>query len=117
MKNRQYYGGAIWTNHALSRLDQRGLTQEIAVKAFKYPDNTKKGKKNETFEYQKKINNSLVTVIAKQNERREWLILSCWVKPLSTGSLDLKEKEKYEKYQQASFWGKLWLTLIRQLGF
>ncbi|MCL4354708.1 hypothetical protein M1349_04565 [Patescibacteria group bacterium] len=69
MSNQQYFGGAIWTNHALERLGQRGLTQELAAKAFNHPDKSIPGKQPGTIEYQKSFGNSLVTIIAKKNER------------------------------------------------
>ncbi len=112
----QYYGNAIWTNHALKRIGQRGLSQDIAWQAFKYPDTTLPGKNPGTSEFQKKFGISLVTIIAKQNERREWIILSCWIDPPLPGSIDAKKREDWKRYKKAGFWGKFWLTLKKQLG-
>lgn len=111
----QYYGNVIWTNHALIKLGERGLSQELAWQAFKNPDRTLKGKG--TVEYQKRFHKSLVTIIAKQNEKGEWVILSCWIDPSLPDTIDARKKEEYKKYKQASFWGKLFLTLKKQLGF
>lgn len=111
------YGGAIWTNHALERLSKRGLSQDLAWQAFQYPDTSLPGKKAETTEYRKKLGNSLVTIVTKRNEKGEWIILSCWADPPFSGSIDIKEKQRYKKYQKASFLGKFWLTLKTQLGF
>src|SRR3989344_400955 len=77
--------GAIWTNHALERLDQRGLTQNLAGQAFKNSDFSNPGKQAGTIEFKKKFNNSTVTIIAKKNERQEWIILSCWIDPPLAG--------------------------------
>ncbi len=107
MGYQQYFGGAIWTNHALERLRQRRLPQDTAWKAFQYPEKSIPGKQDGTVEYQRWFGKSLVTVIAKQNERKEWIILSCWVDPPIIGSFD---------HPNTSFWGKLWLELRRQIG-
>lgn len=117
MSDNQYYGKAIWTNHALERLGQRGLTQELAWRTFQFPDKSLKGKQLGAIEYQKFFGKSLITVIAKQNEKKEWIILSCWIDPPLDGSIDIRKKEDYKKYQKASFWGKFLITLKRQLGF
>lgn len=100
-----YYKNLIWTNHALSRLSERGLTQEIAWQAFNNPDKTSKGK-NGSNEYKKKFNGSTVSVIAKKNEKGEWIILSCWMDPPLA----------HKKYQKSSFFAKLWLTFLNQVG-
>ncbi|HUQ85894.1 MAG TPA: hypothetical protein VM077_06260 [Candidatus Limnocylindrales bacterium] len=111
-----HYGGAIWTNHALSRLDERGLSQAIASLAFNNPERTSSGRESGTKQYQRRFGKSLVTVVAKQNERSEWLIISCWVDPPISGSVDYKKRQAYHKFQKASFWGKIWITLKNQLG-
>ncbi len=112
----QHYGNAIWTNHALERLGQRGLSQDLAWQAFQYPDISKKGKNPNTMEYQKRFGPSLVTVTATQTEKKEWLILSCWIDPPLPGSIDIKKQEYWRKYQKAGFWGKFWITLKKQIG-
>ncbi len=110
-----HYKGAIWTNHALSRLGERGLTQDIAAEAFRSPDRRITGKNPGTFEYQKRFQNSLVTVIAKQSETREWLILSVWIDPPLYGTKDYRQKQAYLKYKKSGFWGKLWYHLKKQV--
>lgn len=110
-----HYKGAIWTNHALERLGERGLTQEIASETFRHPNRRVTGKNPGTFEFQRKYNNSLVTVIAKPTEKREWLILSCWIDPPLYGTKDYQKKQDYLNYKRSGFWGKLWYILKRQM--
>jgi len=110
------YAGAIWTNHALDRLNQRGLTQTIAGETFKYADVAMAGKQSGSIEYHKRFGRSLVTVIAKKNEKGEWLILSCWIDPPMAGTIDEKKLHAYRAYQRAGFWGKMWRIILRQLG-
>lgn len=111
-----YYGGLIWTNHALERLKERGLSQETAWETFRRPDHSFAGKQSGTTEYRKRFGASLVTLIAKPNEKKEWVILSCWVDPPLPGSIDLKKQQDYRNYKKASFWGKLWLVFKKQMG-
>lgn len=109
------YGGLIWTNHALNRLEVRRLSQDIAWSAYRYPDNVKKGKEPGTLEYTKRFRGSLITIIVKQNERAQWLVLSCWIDPPLPGTMDEKQNE-WRAYKKASWWGKWWLVLRRSLG-
>lgn len=115
MNSKRAYGGAIWTNHALERLGVRGLTQELAWRAFQHPDHSDQGKQKGSFKYRKKFGNSTVTVIAKQNEKHEWVILSCWINPPLPGYLDDRKKKAWEKYKKASLWGQLWMDLKKDL--
>lgn len=120
MSGQRVYGGAIWTNHALERLGQRGLSQDLASQTFNRPDKSIPGKQSGTMEYQKRFGPSLVTVIAGKTEKNEWLILSCWIDPPLPGSIDIGKKEAWlsyrKQYEKAGFWGKLWLVFLKQLG-
>lgn len=117
MQLQQHYKGIIWTNHALDRLVNRKLDQEIAWQAFQYPERSLQGKQPGTIEYQRRFGNSQVTIIAKQNEKKEWIILSAWVDPPMPGSNEDREKQFQKRYDEASFWRKFWLEIKRQLGF
>ncbi len=112
----QYYGGAIWTNHALDRIRERGLSQDMASSAFNHPDRTTDGRELGTKQYQKRFGKSLVTIVAKQNDKSEWIILSCWVDPPLSGSDDERRRKNYQNYQKSTFWGKIWITVKNQLG-
>lgn len=100
----------------LERIGQRGLTQDIVLETFRKPDRHFPGKQAGTTEYQKRFDRSLVTVIAKPNERSEWILLSAWIDPPIAGTADAKKRDAYRKYQKASFWGKVWMEILRQLG-
>ena len=114
--NKQYVG-AIWTNHAMERLGQRGLSQELAGQTFVNPDKKVPGKLTGSYEFQKRFGPSLVTVIAKPNEQNEWIILSNWIDPPLPGTADEKKKIAYHKYQKASGWGKMWMLLLKQVKY
>lgn len=114
--NGSNYKGIIWTNHALERLRERKLPQQTAWLTFTQPDEKLKGKEKNTIEYRKKIGSSTVTVIATQNEKKQWIILSCWVDPPLPGSIDIQKKKAYQEYKRAGFWKRIWLQ-VRQLLF
>ena len=115
MRYNSRFGNAIWTNHALERLTQRGLSQKMAYETFQYPQESKQGKDPGTTEYRKTFDEHVVTVAAKQNEKGEWIILSCWVNPPFPGSIDLKNRDFQKAYSKASMSKKLWLLFKKEV--
>ena len=116
MPYNQHYGGVIWTNHALDRLHQRKLPQHIAFLAYQEPDSRITGKQPGTTELHKQYGRSHITLIARQNERKEWLILSAWIDPPLPGTLDHKKNTAWKKQKKSGFWGKLWYQVKKQFG-
>lgn len=94
MQYSAFYKNLIWTNHVLERLQERKIPQEWAWRAFQYSDKTLNGKSG-SVEFQKKYQDVTVTLIAKKNERKEWIIVSCWVDPPLPGSTDIQKKKEY----------------------
>lgn len=81
------YGGIIWTNHALDRLRGRGIKQGDAWAVWRSPDSTKFSKKKNAWIYRRNVNDKTIEVIAKKNEKNEWLIISVWSgKSMNRGS-------------------------------
>lgn len=117
MTNNNHFGGVIWTNHALERLGQRGLSQELALQTFKNADIYYEGKNPGTTEFKKRFGTSTVTLIAKKNEKGQWVVLSNWIDPPLFGTEDYKKREEWKKYKKANFWGKLFYIFKKQLGF
>lgn len=116
MANPNYYRGLIFTNHALQRLDERQFPADMVVETFNQPDGNSPARQPGAIEFRKRFNNATVSVIAKQNDRGEWLVLSNWIDPPLPGTKDYREKQRYHKYKRSGFWGKIWLTILRQLG-
>lgn len=110
------YKNIIWTNHVLQRLNDRNIPQELAWKAFRYPDKSMPGNSSHTTEFVKRIDERTVTIVATQNSKREWIILSCWVHPPFAGSIDIKKKKAYLQYKHSSLTGKIWIRLKQALG-
>jgi hypothetical protein len=88
MDNR--YGGVIWTNHAIDRLNQRGIKQGDAWATWKNPDQSRFAATQGAWVYYKTYGSTRIEVVAKQNERKEWVILSVWSKPID---------QKFEEYK------------------
>lgn len=75
------FGGVIWTNHALERLRERGIKQGDAWATFNRPEQSRKGVQG-NWVYYRNWGGTQVEVVAKQNGKREWIILSVWSKPI-----------------------------------
>lgn len=83
---------------------------------FLSPDQRYLGKEPGTTVFEKRFGNQRVTVITKQNDRREWIAISAWIDPPNSGTKDAKKRELWKQYQRAGFWGKWWITFRRIIG-
>lgn len=109
------YKNLILTNHALSRMQERGITHAQIYETYKNASSSKKADKGGT-ENTRKFDKYKVTIIYKLNELAQPVILSCWMDPPLPGTHDARVKEQWIRYKKAGFWGKIWYTLLRQLG-
>lgn len=73
-----YYQGIIWTKHAISRLYNRGISQSDAWHAFTHADGSVPGKTIGSRNFYKDYGRQRIEIIAKKNDKGEWVILSCW---------------------------------------
>jgi hypothetical protein len=80
MDNR--FGGVIWTNHALGRMRQRGISQSDAWATWSRPDQSRYATARGAWIYYKTYGREKIEVVAKKNERGEWIILSVWSRPV-----------------------------------
>lgn len=117
----------VFTTHAIDRMRERGIEGNLAHQTVKAPDNANPGKEKFTTEFVKKYDTYKITVIGKKNDIGEWLVLSVWRDPPLPGTKDYKKREKYykkmektkrldKKMENASFFGKLWITVRKQIG-
>ncbi len=74
------YGGIIWTNHALARLTERGIKQGDAWAVWNRPDQSRYSNDKNAWIYYRTWHDTKIEVVAKQNEKKEWIILSVWSK-------------------------------------
>lgn len=87
------YGGVIWTNHALSRLEQRGISQSDAYYTFKNPHQSRFANNKGAWIYYRSYDTNKIEIVAKQNEKEEWLILSVWSKEMFTNTSHSKRSK------------------------
>ena len=80
------YKGIIFTNHALERLSQRGISQGDAWATFSRPDQSRYAASREEWIYYKTYGDRKIEVVAKKNKKGEWLILTVWARPVSQKS-------------------------------
>lgn len=117
----------VFTNHAIERMRDRKISGDLAWQTVKKADKVNPGKEKHTTEFIKRINERNFTVIGKKNDIGEWVVLSVWVDPPFEGTLDYHKRQKYDKkmdkyrsfdrkMDKASFWGKILLTIRKQLG-
>lgn len=84
------FGGVIWTNHALQRMSERGIKQSDAWAVWRNPDESGYSTKKGAWVYKKYLGQKKIEVVAKKNEKGEWLIISVWSKPLGIKSTKKK---------------------------
>jgi len=109
--------GLIYTKHALGRLKQRQVSQEKANLVYSTPDTIKAGKKANTQEYSRRFGQKTITLVVGKGQQGENLIISAWIDPPEYGTKDYYQKKRYQKYQQASGFKKIWLIIKEQFGF
>lgn len=88
------YKGLIFTNHALDRLKERGISQGDAWATWRNPDQTRYAKSKDAWIYYKTYGNQKLEIVAKQNERKEWLVISAWSRP-AYGEHQEKKREGF----------------------
>lgn len=99
------FGGVIWTNHTLQRLRERGIRQGDAWATFRRPEQSRFATAQNAWVYYRTWGNQRIEVVAKQNERKEWLILSVWSRPVY---------EKYPAQKVESLWRLLFRGIFKK---
>lgn len=85
------FGGIIWTNHALTRLKERKISQSDAWATWRRPEKSRYAKKKGAWVFYRTYGNQRIEVVAKKNEKKEWVIISVWSK-------EVKSKLKDESF-------------------
>lgn len=98
----QKYGGAIWTNHALQRLKERGIKQSDAWATWRHPEQSRRAETQNAWIYYKTYGKDRIEVVAKKNEIGEWVILSVWSKPVYQS----RKPEPFLKFLLKRIFGK-----------
>jgi hypothetical protein len=82
------FGGIIWTNHALQKLSERGIKQGDAWATWRNPEQSRKARIPGAWVYYRTYPSAgsgqaqKIEVVAKKNEKGEWIILSVWSRPV-----------------------------------
>ena len=101
MSSERTYGGVIWTNHALQRLHDRSIRQSDAYSTFRSPTEYKHANTPGAWIYFRTFGTRRLEVVAKKNEKKEWIILSVWSRDT--------DKPYYEKAKkETGFWNWFW---------
>ncbi|MBL7036842.1 DUF4258 domain-containing protein [Candidatus Microgenomates bacterium] len=74
------FKGLIFTNHALQRLKDRNIKQGDAWATWNRPDKSRFAKNKGAWRYLRTWDNTQIEVVAKKNEKNEWIVLSVWSK-------------------------------------
>jgi hypothetical protein len=96
------FGGIIWTNHAMDRMRERGIKQGDAWATWRSPEQSRKGKDRGVWVYYRTYGSERIEVVAKQNERNEWVILSVW------------SRKVFANNKAPSFWDLIFKKVFRK---
>ena len=78
------YGGVIGTNHAIQRLQERDIKQGDAWSTWNRPEQSRYAAAKGAWVYYRTWGDTRIEVVAKQNDKKEWIILSVWSKKVFT---------------------------------
>jgi hypothetical protein len=78
MGSSRQYKELIFTNHALDRLAQRRVDQSEAWATWRRPDKRYYAATKQAWVFQRSWRHRQIELVAKQNERKEWVVLSVW---------------------------------------
>ena len=93
MKNR--YLGVIFTKHVINRLYNRGISQSDAWQTFQHPDSSLPGKRPGSRKFYKNFSGKKIEIVAKKNEKGEWVILTGWIRRPGQRQPSVASKEPF----------------------
>jgi hypothetical protein len=106
----------IWTNHALKRINDRKISENQIQNTISAPD-SKLNNTDGSIEYVREFGFQKVHAIVKENSEKELILLSCWINPPNTGTMDFKSEKLRKEIKHSSPIKKMWLTFLNQIGF
>lgn len=72
------YKELIFTNHALERLQQRQVDMSEVWACWRHPQKSYYAATKGAWVYRRNWRHRQIEVVAKQNERKQWVVLSVW---------------------------------------
>jgi len=97
------YGGVIWTNHAIERMVQRGIKQGDAWATWKRPASSKYEPQKGAYVFRRLYGNQEIEVVAKKNEKKQWLIISVWSNISRDNSIPKSKKSILQLIKEVLF--------------
>ncbi len=82
-------------------MQERGLTTDYIYWIWRKPDKYEAGSEKTSYKYYRQLRDKCLVVVAKKNEKQEWILLSCWWK------FD-KESSQSPLKATTSFWQSFW---------
>lgn len=77
------YKGVIFTDHALQRLRERNISQGDAWATLNRPEQSREGSNDKgSWVYYRTYGTERIEVVAKKNDKGEWIVLSVWSRPV-----------------------------------
>ncbi|HUS59859.1 MAG TPA: hypothetical protein VMX76_00520 [Nevskiaceae bacterium] len=92
---KQQYIGVIFTKHVINRLYNQGISQSDAWQTFQHPDNSLPGKTPGSRKFYKNFGDKRIEIVAKKNEKGEWVILTGWIKYPGSGQPSAASDEPF----------------------
>ena len=77
---KRIFNGVVFTNHALERLEERGIKQGDAWATLNNPGSSRRAQRKGSWVFYRSYGNRMVEVVASKNDRGEWVVLSVWDK-------------------------------------
>ncbi|HUW21370.1 MAG TPA: DUF4258 domain-containing protein [Candidatus Bathyarchaeia archaeon] len=111
----EIFKGVIFTKHAIERLYQRGIAQSDAWYTLRRPDTSIRGKTPGSFKFYKTYGLQRIEIIAKQNERREWVVLSCWSRMIGAGKPIFTQTNNFLWVVTKKILIKIWQLIRKQV--
>lgn len=99
----KYFGGVIWTDHALKRLSSRGIKQGDAWSTWRRPDHSRYATIRGAWIYDRSFGKDTIEVVAKKRDK-QWIILSVWSRGVT------------EQSRPSLLFASLWKKLLRLLS-
>jgi len=79
------YKELVFTNHALDRLKERGVLMSEAWATWRRPRQSNYAATKGAWVYERRWGKRQIEVVAKQNEHKQWVVLSVWANDLRYG--------------------------------
>jgi hypothetical protein len=105
------YGGVVWTNHAIERMQERGIKQGDAWATFRSPDQSRYARAKGAWVYYKTWGGTRIEVVAKEESskptgKKEWIILSVWSGARNTSKAKTRPKSSNSFLKSLTSWLK-----------